>query len=94
MVAARVAFDPVLPVVAAADFTYDESHAFTHGDAVDWRELGMSEGDLFNLWRAGLVAFQPTTEAATVVVETPGVASAEAAQQLDRRERRFNKHRR
>lgn len=63
----RVAFDPALPVVAAAPFTAGE-RSFAAGDAVDWQALGVTTQMLFDWWRVGLVVHP-------LPVETPQVES-------------------
>lgn len=70
MVPVRVAFDPALPVVVTSGFTRG-GRAFIAGEPFEWRDLGMSEGELHNLWRCGMVAFKPVASIPVVKV-TPG----------------------
>jgi len=50
----RVAFNPELPVQAAAPFMAS-GREYAAGDSVDWKALGVTEHTLLDWWRAGLV---------------------------------------
>lgn len=54
----RIAFDVSLPVVATEAFTTG-GRRFGDGESVPWRELGVSESDLYAWWQANLVRFVP-----------------------------------
>lgn len=58
MTAVRIAFDPALPVKTAGAFDVGD-RKFSADEPFDWRELGLSEADLANLYRAGYVYFLP-----------------------------------
>lgn len=49
---ARVAFDPSMPVVVACSDLPCGPKRFARGDAFPWRDLGLSEIDLVQLWVA------------------------------------------
>ncbi len=49
-----IAFNPELPLVAATSFTGGE-HAFAAGDPFDWRAIGLSEREVYDMFRANLV---------------------------------------
>lgn len=67
----RIAFDPSLPVVAAAPFMAKGTQ-FAAGAPVDWRAIGVSERIALDWWLAGLIS-HPVAPAGTVgVVVTPG----------------------
>lgn len=50
----RIAWDPSLPVVASQAFPIGD-RTFRDGDPLPWREMGLLESDVFNMWRSGLV---------------------------------------
>ena len=86
----RVAFDPALPVVATAPFMA-AGVDIAAGDAVDWRAMGVTVEVLRDWWLAGLVVHPLDAVAAgapEAVIEMPGVASAELADNLSKRERK------
>jgi hypothetical protein len=63
---ARIAFDPALPVKATQAFAATAERSFAQGEAVDWRELGITENTLHIWWLSGLVYFEPAPEQATL----------------------------
>ena len=96
--AARVAFVPDGPfVVAAREFVY-AGRPYTKGERFD--ATGLDRFQLFDLWNALQLDVAPQFEPAnpgtmqTATVQMLGVVSADAEQRGERRERRFNKHRR
>lgn len=52
MSSTRLAFDPGLPVVVASqDFVYG-GKPYANGASFPWRDLGISENDVWMLWRS------------------------------------------
>jgi hypothetical protein len=92
--ATRIPFDPSLPfMVSAADLPYGPKR-FSRGDTFPWRELGLSEYDLLQLWNANQVdAVVPVKVPMTIegksVMLTPGerVIVETPAQERKRRAR-------
>lgn len=68
MAPVRIAFDPALPVLAAATLQCG-AQTFKPDEPFPWRELGLSEFELRAFWLSGLVRFVPVGELAKV--ETP-----------------------
>lgn len=86
---ARVAFDPSLPVVVACSDLPCGPKRFSRGDAFPWRDLGLSEFEVAQLWGAlqvDCVERTEVAEVAEVVLKLPGVATENLARNLAQRE--------
>ena len=47
---ARLAFDPKAPFIVASEELVTGARRFRRGEPYPWRELGVSELDLYTLW--------------------------------------------
>lgn len=61
MLPVRIAFDASLPIVVSVPEMEMGGRRFVGGEAVPWRECGVDELTLYQWWRAGLVAFLPSS---------------------------------
>lgn len=68
---ARVAFDPSSPFIVATSEMHCGDRRFVRGDPFPWRELGVSDLDLAQLWVALKIDCVDRA-----VVETPSVVTA------------------
>ena len=65
----RIAFNPELPLECASAFASGE-RTYAAGDAFDWRALGMTEREVYDMFAANLVAHpHAAVEPATAHVE-------------------------
>jgi hypothetical protein len=84
---------PLRSYVAGGDFIANRDMSelgVKVGDRVPWRDLGIHEVRMHQMWRANMVecVAQAPVSANEQTVSLPGVASAELGEKLSRAERR------